>query len=227
MVTSWMWFFRRSDAMDRNQWSNYTNWPYLYQPIDLLPAPTYDEHGVSGIISDTIYGPGTDPNSFVGDAPTLGLNTNTYITGEYRHNNRKFIMEKCAILFDGKYRENEMDAGIFSYIDKYTRTRGYAGNGLYCYNFCLNTSPYTYQPSGAINLSKFNTIELDFTTITPPISDMSMYTEICDPETGEVIGDNMTQAWKLYEYVYDVVFIEERYNLLKFMSGNASLMYAR
>ena len=227
MVSSWMWFFRRSDAVSRNQWSNYTNWPYLYQPIDLLVAPTDDEYGVGGIVGERSYGPGTDPNSFYGDSSVLDLDTNTFITGDYRPNNHKYIMEKCAMLFDGKYRENEMDAGIFSYIDKYTRTRGYASNGLYCYNFCLDTSPYTQQPSGAINLSKFNTIELEFATITPPVSDRSMYTETCDPVTGLVIGDNMTQSWKLYEYVYDLIFIEERYNILKFISGNASLMYAR
>jgi hypothetical protein len=226
MVTSWMWFFRRSDAMERNQWTNYTNWPYQYQPIDLLLAPRDDDYGVSGIMSDRLYGPGTDPAQLNEKTP-LNPDTNAYITGEYRPNNHKYIMEKCALLFDGKYRENEMDAGIFSYIDKYTRTRGYASNGLYCYNFCLNTSPYTYQPSGAINLSKFNAIEMEFSTITPPVSDQSLYTETCDPETGLVIGDNLTQAWKLYDYVYDMVLIEERYNILKFISGNASLMYVR
>ena len=47
-------------------------------------------------------------------------------------------------------------------------------------------------------MSKFNTIELEFKTMTPPVSDESLYTQICDPDTGEVIGDNMTQAWKLY-----------------------------
>jgi len=212
--------------MERNQWTNYTNWPYQYQPIDLLLAPGHDDDGVTGIMSDRLYGPGTDPAQLNEKTP-LNPDTNTYITGEYRPNNHKYIMEKCALLFDGKYRENEMDAGIFSYIDKYTRTRGYASNGLYCYNFCLNTSPYTYQPSGAINLSKFNTIEMEFSTITPPVSDQSLYTETCDPETGLVIGDNMTQAWKLYDYVYDMVLIEERYNILKFISGNASLMYVR
>lgn len=224
MVSSWMWFFRRSDAFERNQWTNYTNWPYMYQPIDLLSAPrTFSNSKYGFFLAGTTYGPGMDPNNTIG----VNQNTNTYITGPYRPNNRKWIMEKCAILFDGKYRENEMDAGIFSYIDKYTRTRGYASNGLYCYNFCLDTSPYTHQPSGAINLSKFNTLELEFNTITPPVSDSSLYTQTCDPETGEVIGDNMTQAWKLYEYVYDMHFIEERYNILKFVGGNASLMYTR
>ena len=39
LVSSWMWFYRRSDAYKRNQWSNYTNWlisnkiPYILQAM--------------------------------------------------------------------------------------------------------------------------------------------------------------------------------------------------
>ena len=40
MVISWMFYFQRSDANLRNQWSNYTNWPYNYMPQDITPAPT-------------------------------------------------------------------------------------------------------------------------------------------------------------------------------------------
>ena len=28
MIKDYMWRFRRSDAYLRNEWSNYTNWPY-------------------------------------------------------------------------------------------------------------------------------------------------------------------------------------------------------
>ena len=28
LVSSWMWYLRRDDAKERNEWSNYTNWPY-------------------------------------------------------------------------------------------------------------------------------------------------------------------------------------------------------
>jgi hypothetical protein len=37
MVSSWMWYFQRSDINLRNEWSNYTNWPYsntLPQQVD-------------------------------------------------------------------------------------------------------------------------------------------------------------------------------------------------
>ena len=36
MVSNYMWRFRRSDAYLRNDWSNYTNWPYK----DIIPQST-------------------------------------------------------------------------------------------------------------------------------------------------------------------------------------------
>ena len=40
MVSSQLFYFQRSDANLRNEWSNYTNWPYNYLPDDIKPAPT-------------------------------------------------------------------------------------------------------------------------------------------------------------------------------------------
>ena len=37
MVSNYMWRFRRSDAYLRNEWSNYTNWPYQNIKPSLLP----------------------------------------------------------------------------------------------------------------------------------------------------------------------------------------------
>ena len=45
----------------------------------------------------------------------------------------------CCII-DGKYRENELDAGVFNYVEKYRCSRGLQHEGIYNYNFCLNTS---------------------------------------------------------------------------------------
>ena len=36
LVANWMWFYQRTDADKRNEWSNYTNWPY-----DVPPSSTY------------------------------------------------------------------------------------------------------------------------------------------------------------------------------------------
>ena len=41
MISSWTWFLQRNDVNLRNEWSNYTNWPYNIIPSDIIPAP-YD-----------------------------------------------------------------------------------------------------------------------------------------------------------------------------------------
>ena len=38
MVSSWMFFFRRTDASLRNEWTNYTNWAYK----DMIPQQPQD-----------------------------------------------------------------------------------------------------------------------------------------------------------------------------------------
>ena len=35
MVSNYMFYFQRSYANLRNEWSNYSNWPYDYLPSDL------------------------------------------------------------------------------------------------------------------------------------------------------------------------------------------------
>jgi hypothetical protein len=90
----------------------------------------------------------------------------------------------------------------------------------------LNTDPFTLQPSGAANLSKYSIIELDFTTITPTLNPSVISLTICDPLSGQQIGVNKNMS-KIYNYTYDLLTIEERYNVLTFIGGNASLMNAR
>jgi hypothetical protein len=46
-------------------------------------------------------------------------------------------------------------AGVYQYAEKYLRTTGDGKDGLYCYNFCLNSNKREYQPSGAMNVNRF------------------------------------------------------------------------
>ncbi len=105
------------------------------------------------------------PSNIVQDPSDNGL----YITGDYSPANHRNIMETFGILFGGEYREISMPRGVYDYIEKYARTQGFADEGLYCYNFCLNTNPYDYQPSGAVNTGRFKTVEFDFTNYKTPI----------------------------------------------------------
>jgi hypothetical protein len=49
---------------------------------------------------------------------------------------------------------------------------------------------------------------------------------ICDPATGNIIGTNKN-VWNIYEYNFNCVVFEERYNILSFIGGNCGMMYAR
>jgi hypothetical protein len=222
MVSSHMFFLRRSDANLRNEWSNYTNWPYNYLPSDLIQAPTTGSYQVIQTLSTsgnqviTLPGPGVNPN---------GNMTGWLITGDYSPENQKNILISLAILFDGQYRENTQPAGVFSFIEKYVRTDGVAPPGLYVYNYCLNSSPLELQPSGAINMSRFNTIEFELVTINPPLDPLAQTMTICDPLTGNVIGINKP-TWRIYDYNFDLYLFEERINMVTFIGGNCGLAYA-
>jgi hypothetical protein len=217
MIISWMFYFQRSDANLRNEWSNYTNWPYNYMPVDVTPAPSvgdYPNPDPSGPAPPFI-GPGINP-----DGTMSGLVT----TGIYNQQNQKNILVALGILLDGQYRENILQAGVYNYIEKYTRTDGFAPSGLYCYNFCVNASDQM-QPSGAMNMSRFTNVEFEFTTINPPADPYAQVLTICNPNTGEIIGVNKP-TWRIYEYNYDLYLIEERVNMVIFVGGNAGLLYA-
>ena len=134
-------------------------------------------------------------------------------------------MKKWGLLLNGKYREELMDSGITNYIEKYTRTSGSSKDGLYCYNFTLDSNPFKYQPSGAINLSKFNLVQFEIETILPPQNKFVKVQNILDM-CGNIIGIRKP-TWKMFDYNYNLHIMEERYNILKFSGGIASLVFSR
>ena len=215
MISSWMWYLQRNDAYMRNEWSNYTNWPYSNIPSNLQPASIY----INGYAFDSSfnYGPYMNPD---------GTNTGLFVTGVFNADNRKDILETMGILLNGEYRENILTRGVYDYIEKYTRTQGSAKDGLYCYNYCLNTSPFEYQPSGAINLSKFKNVEIEVSTYVPPVDPTySDFQVVCD-SNGLAIGTTKNN-WRMYEYSFNLTLFEERYNILSFVGGNCGMLYAR
>lgn len=228
MIANWMWFFRRNDVNLRNQWSNYTNWPYTALPSNVVLAPSKP----TWLSLDSLF-----PNGTIRITNGLGVNydTNSYsgitITDDFNPENEKNIMTTMGILLNGEYRENTWNSEIYNYVEKYVRTQGSAKDGLYCYNFCLNTSPFEYQPSGAMNLSKFKDIQLEFTTIIPTINTANIeLTNIYD-NTGQCNDVNIIgvrkSSWRLYDYNFDLTVFEERYNILTFIGGNCGMLYSR
>jgi hypothetical protein len=222
MISNLLFFMQRSDANLRNEWSNYTNWPYRYIPNDLIQAPTDSTYVIQrtnpdGTIVNVPIGPGVNAN---------GKLTGWWLTGTYSFENVKDILVSMAILLDGSYRENAQPAEIYNYIEKYLRTSGNAPDGLYCYNFCLNTSPFDLQPSGAINMNRFTLIEFEFTTVIPALDPYAQSLTICDPQSGDIIGINKS-TWQIYEYNFNLQLFEERLNVVTFIGGNCGMAYAK
>ena len=225
MVPSWMWYLRRSDSYIKNEWSNYTNYNYE----DEIPSNVVDENDDLVDLQNTLnnnntltidniytYGPSINPD---------GSLTDIKISNTYNEANFRKILTNFSVIYDGKNRENEMNSDVYSFIEKYRNSRGSTlNNGLYYYNHCLLTSPYETQPSGAINLTKFNKVEIELKTITPPIDTEAQTLNICS-EDGELIGVNKN-SWDIYQYTYDFKLFEERYNVLLISNGTASLKFS-
>ncbi len=215
MVSSWMFHLQRSDINLRNEWSNYTNWPYDFLPNEVEVAPSTGSV-LANISALDDKGPNTNLDGTV---------NNFFITSSFNSSNQKEILQDFGVLFNGNYRENVFPAGIYNYIEKYAKSKVDSNEGLYCYNFCLNTNPFEHQPSGAINMSKFKNVELELSTYVPTYDVDAQFYTICDDE-GNIIGVNQP-SWRLFDYNFDLYIQEERYNIVVFSNGNCGLLYSR
>ena len=116
LVSNWMWYIQRNDVNLRNQWSNYTNWPYE----NVIP------YNVKSLKNKDISNNLTDTN-FYKDFSLNDL-SNIYITDyepdTYSQQNFKTILNKFGIICDGKAREEDFDSGIYDKIEKYIHTNG-------------------------------------------------------------------------------------------------------
>ena len=226
LVSSWMFYFQRSDVNLRNEWSNYTNWAYNWLPTNIIVPPIEDGYKYQGYNNYSTYfenfykegfGPSVNPNNTA---------TELMIIGDYHIENEKRIAKNIGILLDGNYRENNMDSDIYSLLEPYNASKGNCENdNLYHYNFCISTNNKDYQPTGAINVNKFKKIELEYSTITPVLDTNAQVLTICD-DSGNVIGINKP-TWNIYKYNYDLTIQEEKYNIITIANGNCGIMYAR
>uniref|UniRef100_A0A6C0LIT3 Major capsid protein N-terminal domain-containing protein n=1 Tax=viral metagenome TaxID=1070528 RepID=A0A6C0LIT3_9ZZZZ len=223
LVSNWMFTLERNDIDLRNEWSNYTNWAYDYLPLNVTLAVDegnhkYLDYDNENLLTDFQYGigAGLNPN---------GEDTGLFITDVYTKDNEKKILQEFGIVFDGQYRENLMDSGIYEYIEPHYKSKGTNMNGLYTYNFSLNSNPFELQPSGAVNLTMFKKVELEVTTFTPSLDENAQVLTVCDAD-GVIIGINKP-SWIIYDYTYTLRLYEEKYNILTFNSGNCGYMFVR
>lgn len=226
MVTNYMWRFRRSDVDKRNEWHNYQNFPWE----DVVPKkPSIKNKHISvKKLTDTskdilITNLVNDSGSQFEDLNLFNLYYSDNLNTKYIKN----IMIDMGIIMGDDYRENTLDEGVYSMVEKWCRTSGTAKSGLYCYNFCIDSNRLIYQPCGAQNTNKWKHVTFEFNTIQPPknMNEGATQSEfICDE--GNIIGLRKNQ-WKLNEYNYDLRVFEERYNMIEITSGRMGLMLAR
>ena len=250
LTVSWMWFFQRSDVCLRNEWTNYSNWLYN----EKMPNPCI-------LIMDLSFSLNNDSNSFLPDTTyvtpvrsdckdTLSKAYNPcsqYISGPVHPMNQKNIMVDWGLFCDNLERESILQYGVNDYIDKYINTIGCGKDGLYCYNFKITN---LQQPSGAMNLKKFQNVYFEFSTINPyreinnedEIEDLKIedceknniefkdaYKDVDKYYTGSFPGgqffgvDNPT--YKDFNYNFNLHIMEERYNILQFSNGMASYLF--
>jgi hypothetical protein len=202
LVSSYMFRFRRSDAPFINDWSNYTNWLFENKP--------YDIEDIRGIKNDTSEEYCYCKHLNDGSGNILLLNEN--------------ILKNMSIVLDGKNREDELDAGIYNYIEPYTKTLFNGKKGLYIYSFANKINSREYQPHGGMNFDKFTNIHFMLNTIDVP-RNPNVNFDICDEE-GNPIGSSK-RNYEVYEYTFDMSIFEERYNVINIESGTIGMLFAR
>lgn len=248
LVANIMWYLQRSDIYLSNNWSNYTNYSNNFNAKPFFPVR--NKNNLIGSSTDIslnlnlnlnqdfsfvdLQGNNlADPNLDYNRQDISNNNYYMYFTNSYNSitnpnnnlysRNQKLILNKFGILLDGKYRENVFDGNLYNYLDYYTRAAGCGKEGLYFYNFGLQTNPYSDQPSGALNFAKFKRVELEVDIITPPFSNTFKLIEIYNFD--QDILTTTKQRKDLYEYTFDLTVQIESYNMLVFTNGTAGLMY--
>lgn len=239
LVVSWMWFFQRSDVKYRNEWSNYSNYNYNNSNSEIM----------------TLYGI-TDLLSF--------NSANLHITNKldsivwqkkFTPKENKDILLEWGLYFNNSIREITLEKELISYIDIYSRSQGSGLENVFYYNFCLNSDPFIYQPSGAINMSKINNIYMSYKLIDPllksliisstnyisNINDPFLYASVIGNYLSNSINSNVTcstinneeqttinlKDTEKYVWHYNLHLMEERYNILKIINGVANLQFDR
>lgn len=114
---------------------------------------------------------------------------------DYLDQNEK-IMESAKIVFNGLDRIDDKDESYYNYVQPFQHHTGNTKDGLYLYSFAMN--PEEYQPSGSVNASRINTIQLQMKTRPLPSSS---------------------------SYSYDSVFYIVSHNFLRISSGLAGVVY--
>jgi len=176
MTVSWMWFFQRTDVILRNEWSNYSNWLYN----NIMPYPCILSLDLLNSLSNVNIPYITPQNK---KYLLTSLNPCVqYISGPTHPGNKKNIMVNWGLYCNELVREEILPYGINNYIENYLKVEGDPDDDIYCYNFNIEKNN-SLNPSGAMNMMKFNNITFEFTTIDP-------YREVSSGNEFNIVDNN-------------------------------------
>jgi len=221
MTVSWMWFFQRTDVILRNEWSNYSNWLYN----NIMPYPCILSLDLLNSLSNVNI-PYITPQNKKYLLSSLNPCVQ-YISGPTHPGNKKNIMVNWGLYCNELVREEILPYGINNYIENYLKVEGDPDDDIYCYNFNIEKNS-SLNPSGAMNMMKFNNITFEFTTIDP-------YREVSSENEFNIIDSNENNNQNIYciessnyeefDYNYNLHIMEERYNILQFSNGIVDYLF--
>lgn len=143
---------QRSDAKDRNDWNNYTNWIYENTP------PHSREYKNMEVYHNNIRScyPYYSYNS--GQSFSDGQTHNAQFKRSYLKQN---IITQSLLKFDGMDRYDVTPNDYFENVESHDYFKGSTKPGINVYSFSLQ--PEEYQPSGACNFANVNRVEIENT----------------------------------------------------------------
>ena len=144
----------------------------------------------------------------------------------------KDIMIDWGFDVDTEVRENTRSQIIAKYVDTYSNgENAITKDGLYFYNFALNSSIYKSQPSGSFNSSFFTRIDWNFKVLNPDYRLNELPISVVCTENNPNIETQaknpnltLTEVYRNFEYTYTLKIMEERYNILTTRDGVGRLV---
>jgi hypothetical protein len=137
------------------------------------------------------------------------FNTTTNYTNTIPENQEKSIMSKAKITLNNFNRIEEKNANFFNVIQPYKHHSAVPKQGIYSYSFAL--FPELHKPSGSLNGSSF---------------DISLYT-YTNEQDNTVINEKLKKLNVApYNYKYKMNYYIRSMNVLRYLNGTLSYVYA-
>jgi hypothetical protein len=210
-----VWCGQRDDVVDQiNAHNNFTNWKHEYIPpgsdsyMELVSARNQDElyyqtnelgELIYDISDDGIPRPLTLDESSDPDSRAL---LPTKFNFRYWDEN---IIQNSRLLFNGVERFSTRESMFYEHLQPYQGGLKVDKKGIQLYSFSLE--PTKYQPSGACNMSRIKSKQLEI-------------------ETVPVYVNKNTNSTLQSEYKFNIYVYTVNYNILRILSGMGSVAFS-